>query len=87
MQPMKASADSFPSIPRGPRDVTLTTDLEGFVAAHSGHGYLEGDIGPLATNGYRHAVACSCGATFQRWIVPRRVVGDLTLVARGAWRH
>jgi hypothetical protein len=82
MQPMKSIVDAIPRTQRGPRDAALTTDLEGFVAAHSAHGRLEGGIGPLAANGYRHAVACSCGATFQRWIIPRQA--DLTVSARGA---
>lgn len=83
MQSMQGSVESTPRTERAPRDVTLTTDLEGFVAAHSAHGRLEGGIGPLAANGYRHAVACSCGATFQRWIIPGQTVEALMALARG----
>jgi hypothetical protein len=51
--------------------VTLRTDLEHFVAAHSAHGGLAGDIGHLSESVYRHTIACPCGATFHRCIVPR----------------
>jgi hypothetical protein len=54
-----------------PGNVTLTTDLEYFVASHSAHGLLRGDIEHLAVTGYRHAITCSCGATFYRRTIPR----------------
>jgi hypothetical protein len=51
--------------------VALRTDLEHFVAAHSAHGGLAGHIGHLSASVYRHTIACPCGATFHRCIVPR----------------
>ena len=52
------------------------TDLELFVAMHSSHGGLSGDIGHLSMSAYRHTIACSCGATFHRCFVPRSHVRE-----------
>jgi hypothetical protein len=67
--------------------MTLSEELEDFLATHRLHGALQGDTGELTPNGYRLAVACSCGVTFHRWITPREAAEDLTLLAprhRGA---
>jgi hypothetical protein len=60
--------------------VTITADLEGFVKGHRSHGHLASDIGDLTANGYRLAVACSCGVTFHRWITPREAAEDLAVL-------
>ena len=62
--------------------VTITADLEDFLGTHRPHGRLEGDTGNLTPNGYRLAVACSCGVTFHRWVTPREVAEDLAVLAR-----
>ena len=62
--------------------VTLSEEIEDFLATHGLHGTLQGDTGELTPNGYRLAVACSCGVTFHRWITPREAAEDLTLLAR-----
>ena len=41
------------------------TDLELFVAMHSAHGGLSGDIGHLSMSAYRHTIACP-GRSVQR---------------------
>jgi hypothetical protein len=61
------SVDSIPRTPTGPRNVTLRTDLETFLASHSAHGPLTGNVGRHPVIGYRHRIACSCGATFHRY--------------------
>jgi hypothetical protein len=46
----------------------LIAEFEDFVGSHSSHGRLTADTGTLTPNGYRLAVACSCGVVFERWI-------------------
>jgi len=76
MLPMNGLS-TLPSARSGLCDVTITADLESFVEVHHSHGRLEGEIGDLTANGYRLAVACSCGVTFHRWITPREAAEDL----------
>lgn len=66
----------------GSSEVTVTADLGDFVEMHRAHGHLEGDMGDLTPNGYRLAVACSCGVTFHRWVTPREAAEDLAVLAR-----
>jgi hypothetical protein len=47
--------------------VTLSDELEEFVADHRPHGALTADSGALTPNGYRLEVFCCCGVTFERW--------------------
>jgi hypothetical protein len=62
--------------------LTITADLEDFLQTHRAHGCLESDTGDLTPNGYRLAVACSCGVTFHRWVTPREAAEDLVVRAR-----
>jgi hypothetical protein len=62
--------------------VTVSADLEEFLGTHRPHGRLEGDTGELTPNGYRLAVACSCGVTFHRWVTPREATVDLVVLVR-----
>jgi hypothetical protein len=73
---------AVPSDRSGLSDVTITGDLEDFLRTHRPHGRLEGDTGDLTPNGYRLAVACSCGVTFHRWVTPREAAEDLVVLAR-----
>ena len=50
--------------------MTLLVDLEEFVADHRPQGTLTGDATEPAWNGYLLTVACSCGVTLERWIMP-----------------
>ena len=61
--------------------LTITDDLEDFLHTHRPHGRLESDTGGLTPNGYRLAVACSCGVTFHRWVTPREAAEDLVMRA------
>ena len=63
-------------------DVTIMADLETFAETHRQHGRPECDTGDLTPNGYRLAVACSCGVTFHRWVTPREAAEDLAVLAR-----
>jgi len=56
---------------------TLLADLEAFVHAHRPHGEMTGDATAPTTNGYRLTVACACGVTFERWVLPQDADADL----------
>jgi hypothetical protein len=62
--------------------VTLLTDLEDFIAVHRPHGTLSADATVPAWNGYRLAIACSCGVVFERWVTPEEADSDLIAWAR-----
>ena len=60
----------------------LRADLHDFVSLHRPPGQLDADAGEPAPNGYRLAVSCPCGVTFERWITPEDAAVDLALLAR-----
>jgi len=62
--------------------MTLLADLEAFVTEHRRHGTLTATTGKLTANGYRLEVACPCGMTFERWIMPAEGATDLATLAR-----
>jgi hypothetical protein len=53
-------------------------DLAQFVTAHRPCGKLTGGVGELeSSQGYLVRVSCSCGAAFERWVIPDAVDRDL----------
>jgi hypothetical protein len=57
--------------------VTLAEDLEEFVAAHQPHGELTWGTTEPTARGYSVQVACPCGVTFERWVLPQDAEEDL----------
>lgn len=45
-------------------------DLEEFVQTHRPHGELTWWAGQPTPRGYQVEVACPCGVTFERWVLP-----------------
>lgn len=62
--------------------MTIVPELEDFAASHRSHGSLLAETGPLTPNGYRLAVVCHCGLTFERWITPEEAARDLAVLSR-----
>jgi hypothetical protein len=56
-------------------------EIELFVTAHRACGELTSDVGEITENGYRLQLACSCGATFERWVTPE--IADEDLIRSG----
>lgn len=46
-------------------------DLKEFMGKPRPHGRLRPETGELTPNGYRLTVACACGVTFERWVLPQ----------------
>jgi hypothetical protein len=59
--------------------MTLFDDLQEFVTDHGEHGPLTPATSPIASNGYRLEVACSCGVTFERWVAPLEAAEELAV--------
>ncbi len=57
--------------------MSLYADLEEFVQAHGPHGQLTWWTTPPAPQGYRVEVACPCGVTLERWVLPWDAAEDL----------
>jgi hypothetical protein len=57
--------------------VTLGDDLDQFLAQHRAHGRLTPTVVNPTPNGYRLAIACPCGVTFERWVTPQDALEDL----------
>ena len=57
--------------------MTLAEDLEEFVTGHQPHGALTWWTTTPTPNGYRVEVACPCGVTFERWVLPQDAKDDL----------
>ena len=57
--------------------MTLYTDLDEFVQAHRPHGEPTWWTTAPTPNGYRVEVACPCGVTFERWVLPWDAAEDL----------
>lgn len=57
--------------------MTVLADLEEFVAAHQPHGALTWSTTAPTPHGYRVEVACPCGVTFERWVLPSDAAEDL----------
>jgi hypothetical protein len=57
--------------------MTLADDLDHFLAGHRPHGRFSPSVGAETPNGYRLAIACSCGVTFARWVTPQDSLEDL----------
>ncbi len=51
--------------------MTVYSDLEGFVQLHRSHGELAWWTTQPTPNGYTVRVACPCGVTFERWVLPQ----------------
>ena len=52
-------------------------DLEEFVNAHHAHGEPAWWTTAPPPKGYRIEVACPCGVTFERWVLPWDAAEDL----------
>jgi len=57
------------------------SDLEEFIHLHRPHGRMTPAVGELTPTGYRVELACPCGVTFERWVLPQDAVEDLLTVA------
>jgi len=57
--------------------MTVLTDLEEFVTAHRSHGELTWWTTEPTATGYSVQVACPCGVTFERWVLPYDAAEDL----------
>jgi hypothetical protein len=57
--------------------MNLAAELHHFVMLHRQHGKLTPTVGDETSNGYRLAIACPCGVTFQRWVTPQDALEDL----------
>ncbi len=57
--------------------MSLYTDLKEFVYAHRPHGELTWWTTPPTPRGYQVRVACPCGVTFERWVLPQDAEEDL----------
>jgi len=67
---------------QGPQDdlegaVSLYADLEHFVQSHRHHGDLTWWTTQPTPKGYQVEVACPCGVTFERWVLPQDAEEDL----------
>jgi len=60
----------------------LIADLEDFAVSHRPHGRLIAATGAVTPSGYRLAVACPCGVTFERWITPEEAAGHFGMLSR-----
>jgi hypothetical protein len=58
---------------------TLMGDLEFFLGRHRAHGRFVPAVGRPTANGYRLEVACSCGMTWERWVLPEDAAVELAL--------
>jgi hypothetical protein len=56
--------------------MNLADELDHFLSRHRPHGRLA-PTGVQTPNGYRLAVACPCGVTFERWVTPADAIEDL----------
>ena len=57
--------------------MNLADELDHFLTVHHPHGRLTPTVGAETPNGYRLAVACPCGVTFERWVTPQDALEDL----------
>ncbi len=51
--------------------MSIYKDIGDFVQIHRPHGELTWDAGDLTPHGYRVEIACRCGVTFERWVLPQ----------------
>ena len=58
------------------------TDAEAFVHEHRAHGALTGDASESTAHGYLIEIACPCGLTFSRWVLPTDAAVDLAALVR-----
>jgi hypothetical protein len=57
--------------------MNLADDLDHFLTQHRTHyGRLTPTVGEQTPNGYRPAIACPCGVTFERWVTPQDALED-----------
>ncbi len=57
--------------------MAIYADLEQFVQTHRPHGELTWWTTPATAKGYKVRVACPCGVTFERWVLPQDAEEDL----------
>jgi hypothetical protein len=57
--------------------MTLHGQLSGFIQAHRDCGLPRAKAEPMITVGYLLWIDCPCGASFERWVVPRNEDEDL----------
>ena len=62
--------------------MSLYADLEEFAQAHRPHGELTWWTTAPTPKGYEVRVACPCGVTFERWVLPQDAAEDLLAEAR-----
>jgi hypothetical protein len=62
--------------------MNLADELDHFLAQHRAHGSLTPTVGEHTPNGYRLAIACPCGVTFERWVTPHQDALEHLLRAR-----
>lgn len=55
----------------------LADALDHFLTVHRPQGRLTPTVGDETPNGYRLAIACPCGVTFERWVTPEDAIEDL----------
>jgi hypothetical protein len=68
---------------------TVAADLEYFLSRHGSHGRLHPTFGLPTPDGRRLEIACPCGITFERWMIPEdvsseKVVQRLARLAQGS---
>ena len=66
--------------------MTLFGELEEFVHNHRPHGELTWWTTTPTPQGYEVKVACPCGVTFERWVLPWDAAEDLLTEAINAAR-
>ena len=57
--------------------MSLSADLEEFIQTHRPHGDPTWRTTPPMPKGYQVRVACPCGVTFERWVLPQDAEEDL----------
>ena len=67
--------------------MNLADELDHFLLQRRVHGRLTPTVGAQTPNGYRLAIACPCGVTFERWVTPQDALEDLLLARLRAERN
>lgn len=57
--------------------MTISQEIEAFVAMHSRHGNMSSEISDPEPSGYTVIIICQCGERFERWVTPEAARRDL----------
>jgi hypothetical protein len=57
--------------------MAIYAEVHGFYLIHRVCGILRAQVDPETKAGYRLALSCSCGESFQRWVTPADADADL----------